>query len=176
MKIITIDGPASSGKGTIARIVAKKLGYHYFDSGSIYRTVALIATRNNLEEKDTEKILHLISNLNLQFINNKVTINNEDVTELIREEKNGMLASVLGKNAKIREGLLKLQHSFAKEPGLVTDGRDMGSIVFPNATLKVFLTASPEMRAKRRVSQLQLSGKYVKIEDVLHASKNCRQT
>jgi len=167
IKIITIDGPASSGKGTVARIIAKELGYNYLDSGAIYRVLALVANRNNFDENDIEEIIKLIPDINLQFINNKVLINEEDVTQIIREEKIGMLASKLGKNAKIRNALLQLQHSFAKSPGLVTDGRDMGSIVFPKALLKVFLTATPEMRAKRRVKQLQLLGKYAKIEDIL---------
>ena len=161
VEIITIDGPASSGKGVIAKKVAKKLSFNYLDSGSMYRVIALIAMRNCLFEDnsiDSEKIsllLKILDKFNIQFGSELVTIDNENVTDLLRSERIGTLASIIGKNHNIREYLLIMQRRFAKAPGLVTDGRDMGSIVFPHSKLKVYLTASVEVRAERRFKQLQ---------------------
>lgn len=168
MKIITIDGPASSGKGTVAKLIAAKLNLHYLESGAIYRVLALLAIRHHLDENHPNDVVRLVDKMNLSFIGKKVMLENEDVTNLIREERIGMLASSLAKIAEVRDRLLKLQHDFAREPGLVTDGRDMGSIVFPNATLKVFLTASAETRAKRRYIQLQTFDQSVKMESILN--------
>lgn len=158
MHIITIDGPASSGKGTVASIIAKKLGFHYLESGAIYRVVGLVAKWNQFTLLDADKVLELIDKISLKFMDGKVILDGDDVTTLIRGEEIGMLASSLGSSQQIRARLLDFQHSFAKEPGLVTDGRDMGSIVFPYADLKIFLTASAEVRATRRYTQLNLKG------------------
>lgn len=167
-KVITIDGPAASGKGTVAKLLAKKLKFAYLDSGGIYRAVALYAINQKIKS-DMNKILKNISNIEINFLDNKVYLNDKDVTEEIRHENVGMLASKLAKNKKIRSKLLNFQRSFAKTAkGLVTDGRDMGSIVFPNAILKVFLTASCEVRANRRYKELQNLGKSVKISDILN--------
>jgi cytidylate kinase len=155
MQIITIDGPASSGKGTVARLIAKKLRFHYLESGAIYRVIALVTIRYGLTSNDINQILDLINKVKLEFYDDKVLVNGEDVTVLLRAEEVGMMASSIAKVATIRERLLDFQRGFAVEPGLVTDGRDMGSIVFPNADLKVFLTASAEIRAARRYQQLK---------------------
>lgn len=168
MQVITIDGPASSGKGTVAKIIAKQLGFNYLESGAIYRVVGLIADRNNLSIDDEDAVLKLIDNLKLEFIDNKVYVNNENVTDLLRAEKIGMLASKFAKVAEIRTKLMDFQRGFAKGAGLVTDGRDMGSIVFPEANLKIFLTASAEQRAQRRFEQLHKTDKSVTILPILH--------
>lgn len=167
MAVITIDGPASSGKGTVAKLVAKELGFHYLDSGSIYRALGFLIIKTNLNINDIDKILNLISDMDLSFINNHVILNGEDVTLLLRSEDVGMLASGIAKVPEVRARLLDFQRGFAKSPGLVTDGRDMGSVVFPNADLKVFLTASAEKRAQRRYSQLQEHTNSGTIEAIL---------
>ncbi len=168
INIITIDGPASSGKGTVAKLVAQKLNFNYLDSGAIYRVVALFASRNNLDATNPNEILKLIDSIDLKFIQNRIIINNnEDVTDLVRNENIGMRASSIASISQIRTRLLDFQRSFAKEPGLITDGRDMGSIVFPNAILKVFLTASAEVRAKRRADQLQAAGMFADYNAIL---------
>jgi cytidylate kinase len=160
--IITIDGPASSGKGTVAKIVAKQLNFHYLDSGSIYRVVALIAQRNNLcniEPISIDEITALIAKIrscNLKFTDDAIILDNENVTNLIRQEEIGNKASILSSKQEVRTELLNLQRQFAKNPGLVTDGRDMGSVVFPQAKLKIFLNASATIRAQRRFDQLQI--------------------
>ncbi|MBP9743170.1 MAG: (d)CMP kinase [Burkholderiales bacterium] len=158
MQIITIDGPASSGKGTVAKIIATKLGLHYLESGAVYRVVGLLAQRNNLHEGDVDKMLQLIDQTHIEFIGEAVMINGENVTHLIRHEGIGMLASRFSSVGVIRARLLRFQHDCAVEPGLVTDGRDMGSVVFPEANLKVYLTAVAEVRAQRRFTQLSHTG------------------
>ena len=155
MQIITIDGPASSGKGTVAKLIAKKLGFHYLESGAMYRVVALITIKEAIDSSDIDSILTLIDNMELRFIDGSVLVDNLDVTDGLRAEAVGMMASTVAKNDVIRKRLLDFQREFATEPGLVTDGRDMGSVVFPNAHLKIFLTASPTVRAKRRYEQLK---------------------
>ena len=167
MKIITIDGPASSGKGTVAKIIAKKLGYHYLESGAIYRVVGLTAINNGLSLKDVDRILELIDKVKLEFNDNQVLVDGDNVAELLRAEKVGMMASNIAKVAVIRERLMNFQRGFARNPGLVTDGRDMGSVVFPHADLKVFLTASAETRAQRRLQQLQEIDNSVTIQVIL---------
>ncbi len=167
MRIITIDGPASSGKGTVAKIIAKRLGFNYLESGAIYRVVGLMAMINGLTEVDIDKILHLINSIKLEFSENKILVNGENVTEVIRDENIGMMASKLAKIEAIRSKLMGFQRSFAKAPGLVTDGRDMGSVVFSGANLKVFLTASAETRANRRYEQLHKTDKSVTIMPIL---------
>lgn len=166
-KIIAIDGPSSSGKGTIAKLVANQLNFDYLDSGSIYRALALVTIRNKIATDNIAQILKLLGNLEISFCSIGVFIGQENITDKIREESIGMMASTLSKNPEIRLNLLDYQRSFAKHGNLVTDGRDMGNIVFPKAQLKVFLTASAEKRAQRRFKQLQDSGKPVKMESIL---------
>ena len=177
VKIITIDGPASSGKGTVAKIIAKKLGFNYLDSGAIYRTLAIAILNNGIiseaglnteiSESGLLKILNLIETMQLTFINERVMLNNVDISDTLRAEKIGLLASNIAKIALIRTRLLGFQRDFVKNPGLVTDGRDMGSIVFPEANLKIYLTSDPLIRAQRRFTQLQSIGISVKIADIL---------
>lgn len=166
--VITIDGPASSGKGTVAKIIAQKLGFHYLESGAIYRAFGLWVYKNYADNLVGEnKIVDLVTSMKLQFIGEKVYLNGEDVTIKLRSELIGMLASKYSLIADVRVQLLQFQRDFARPPGLVTDGRDMGSIVFPNAALKVFLTASAEKRALRRYNQLQQLNKSDTMEAIL---------
>lgn len=165
--VITIDGPASSGKGTVAKIVAEKLGYHYLESGAIYRTLGLMSQQYCLSDNEVERLLQLIKTMDVQFKDWHTILNGEDVTDLLRDEKIGLLASKLAKIPEVRTAVLDFQREFATLPGLVTDGRDMGSVVFPNARLKIFLTASADVRAERRYKQLQLTDKSVTITAIL---------
>lgn len=168
VNVITIDGPASSGKGTVAKKVAEKLGFYYLESGAIYRTFGLWVYQNHgTSSLDLEQLLLLIDSMDLQFIDNEVVLNSEIVTNELREEYVGMLASKYGAIAEVRAKLLQFQRDFAKTPGLVTDGRDMGSVVFPSATLKVFLTADAITRAERRYKQLQQFDKTATMEGIL---------
>ncbi|MEN9945619.1 MAG: hypothetical protein RLZZ293_5 [Pseudomonadota bacterium] len=167
-QIITIDGPASSGKGTVARLIANELGFNYLESGAIYRSLGLWIDQNypNMEI-NLEQVLELIQNMHLRFINNQVLLNQVDVTELLRQEKIGILASKYSAIPLVRQRLLQFQRDFACANGLVTDGRDMGTVVFPNANLKIFLTATSQKRAERRYKQLQLFDKSVTITAIL---------
>lgn len=168
MRVITIDGPASSGKGTVARVIADRLGFHYLESGAIYRALGLWMHKNKLEDSPSiAQLLELIEKMQLEFHSGKIWLNSEDVTLDLREEFVGMLASKYSAIAEVRARLLQFQRDFAVAPGLVTDGRDMGSVVFPDADLKVFLTASAEKRAERRYKQLQQFDKSVTIGAIL---------
>lgn len=167
--VITIDGPAGSGKGTVSSKLGKRLGWHFLDSGAIYRAFAFIAvtTATRIEEA---ALLPLCDRLTtLRFVNNtpdnklKIFWEQRDITEAIRTEEIGRLASQLSAYSKIREALLHYQRAFREAPGLVADGRDMGTIVFPDAQLKIFLVASLEERAKRRYLQLKARGKHVSL-------------
>ena len=171
MQVITIDGPASSGKGTVAAIIAAKLGFHYLESGAIYRVVGLLAQRNNLTPENIPALVALIDQIKLRFKDKQVLLNEENVTDLIRAEHIGMLASNVAKVAAVRDRLMQFQRSFAAEPGLVTDGRDMGSVVFPHATLKIFLTASAETRAQRRAAQIGNAGYAAILADIVQRDK-----
>ncbi len=169
--VIAIDGPSASGKGTIAKRVANRLHFSYLDSGAIYRTVALYVLKNKLAKDIPNNINEIASAINtyidLSFIDDNVYLNNVDVTNQIRTEDVGMMASTIGKYPSIRTALLHLQRDFALKDNLVTDGRDMGSVVFPNADLKVFLTAAQEKRAERRYNQLVKTNDAVNFEDIL---------
>ena len=167
--VITIDGPASSGKGTVAKIIAARLGFHYLESGAIYRALGLWIYKNNPNGQVVadQTAVNLIETLDLKFCNDKILLNNQDVTGELREEFVGMLASQYSSIPEVRARLLQFQRDFAALPGLVTDGRDMGSVVFPAAQLKVFLTASAEKRAERRYKQLQQLDKSVTMQSIL---------
>ncbi len=167
--VITIDGPASSGKGTVAKIIAARLGFHYLESGAIYRALGLWIYKNNPNGQVVadQTAVNLIETLDLKFCNDKILLNNQDVTGELREEFVGMLASQYSSIPEVRARLLQFQRDFARAPGLVTDGRDMGSVVFPTAQLKVFLTASAEKRAERRYKQLQQLDKSVTMQSIL---------
>jgi 3-phosphoshikimate 1-carboxyvinyltransferase len=154
--VICVDGPTASGKGTLAAQVASQLGYHLLDSGALYRITALAAGRAQLPLDATaeDAIAPLAQGLRLEFTGEQVLLAGEDVTEAIRTEEAGMNASKVSALPKVRAALVDLQHGFCRLPGLVADGRDMGTVIFPAAPLKVFLTASAEQRAQRRFKQL----------------------
>ena len=165
--VIAIDGPSASGKGTVAQLVAKKLGFHYLDSGALYRLVALKATQSHADIQDKDMLANIARNLNVLFEDEAIYLDDKIVTGDIRTEKCGILASQLAAYPQIREALTERQRGFRQFPGLVTDGRDMGSVIFPNAILKIFLTASAEIRAQRRHKQLIEKGMNANIADLL---------
>jgi cytidylate kinase len=150
--VIAIDGPSASGKGTIAKRVADELGYHYLESGALYRLIALVSLGEGI--LDERALAKVAANMDAGFLKDRIFLNKQDVTEKIRAEECSMRASEVAKLPLVRTALLKRQRAFREPPGLVADGRDMGTVVFPDATLKVFLTASPEVRAERRYKQL----------------------
>ncbi|MBM4179934.1 MAG: (d)CMP kinase [Betaproteobacteria bacterium] len=152
--VIAIDGPSASGKGTVAALVARALGFHYLDSGAIYRVTAHAGQRAGVSLDDESALATLARGLDLRFDGVEVFLNGEAVGDAIRTEEAGRAASKIAAMPVLRAALLERQRAFRRAPGLVTDGRDMGSVVFPDATLKIFLTASCEERAKRRYKQL----------------------
>ena len=165
--IITIDGPVASGKGSVSAGVAKVLGFNVLDSGSLYRLTAYAALQQQKPLEDEEQIKQTAVNLKAVFKGGKILLEGEDVTDAIRQEEVGLAASKVAVHPKVRKALFKLQREYAQAPGLVADGRDMGSVVFPEATLKIFLTASAEARAKRRYNQLQETGIHSHIADLV---------
>ena len=150
--VIAIDGPSASGKGTIASRVAKRLGFHYLESGALYRLIALLSLREGTVEE--KQLVRLADEMDVLFDDGEIVLGDETVTEKIRSEPVGIRASEVAKLPALRQALLKRQRAFRRPPGLVADGRDMGTVVFPDADLKVFLTATPEVRAERRYKQL----------------------
>ena len=162
--VLTIDGPSGVGKGTVANIMAHELNWNLLDSGAIYRAFALAATKRNIQIDNTDELLKLASNLDLRFesdpSNNKLSIylDNSEVSDELRTEKTAELASKFAMIGPLRESLLLRQQKFKQSPGLVADGRDMGTVVFEDAPFKVFLTANVEERAQRRLKQLQDKG------------------
>ena len=165
--VIAIDGPTASGKGTVAGLVAAKLGWHYLDSGAIYRVLALAALRQGMDLDGELGIASLGERLDVEFTDGKVWLNGEEVSLDLRREETGNAASRIAALPKVRETLLARQRAFCRLPGLVSDGRDMGSVVFPDAFLNVFLTASAEARAQRRYKQLIEKGLPANIDDLL---------
>jgi cytidylate kinase len=169
--IITIDGPAGAGKGTISKLVSQNMGFHYLDSGAIYRVIAFEANQKGLATDQISQITELIDEINIQFIGDKIFLTDKDVSELIRSEDIGKFASEIAKNEEIRKNILEFQKSFFKPPGLVADGRDMGTVIFPKAKVKIFLTASIQERANRRYKQLILKEKDVNLTDLFQRIK-----
>ena len=162
--VLTLDGPSGVGKGTVASIIAQKLDWHLLDSGAIYRAFAIVARDNDIKIDDIDGLLKLANNFDISFKLNSnheplnVYLNNVEVSSELRTEKTAALASQFAKIESLRKVLLVKQRQFKKLPGLVADGRDMGTVVFPDAPFKVFLTAEVAERAKRRLKQLQESG------------------
>ncbi|MCC7701394.1 (d)CMP kinase [Janthinobacterium sp. GW460P] len=165
--VIAIDGPTASGKGTVAHRVADKLGFHYLDSGALYRLTALSALRRGTDLRDEHALAKLAEHLPCHFANGEILLAQENVTEQIRAEEVGNTASKIAVLPTVRHALVSLQLGFRKTPGLVADGRDMGTVIFPHAPLKVFLTASVEARAQRRYKQLIDKGFSANMEDLL---------
>ena len=154
--VIAIDGPSASGKGTIASRVARVLGFHYLESGALYRLLALLSLREGTT--DEKRLAYLASHMDVEFAGGEVLLEDEDVSDKIRSEPCGVRASEVAKLPAVRAALLERQRAFRRPPGLVADGRDMGTVVFPDAELKIFLTASPDVRAERRYKQLKEKG------------------
>ena len=167
--IIAVDGPTASGKGTLASQLAERLGYALLDSGALYRVTAFAALQAGLtlEAGDEAAIAELARALPVSFDGERVLLAGQDVTDAIRSEAGGMNASKVSALPAVRAALVELQHSFRRLPGLVADGRDMGTVIFPNAPLKVFLSASAEQRAIRRHKQLISKGVSARLEDLL---------
>ncbi len=156
--VIAIDGPSASGKGTVAQRVAEKLGFHYLDSGALYRLVALAAIRRGVDLSDENTLSDIAARLDVVFEGAEIRFQNENVASAIRTEACSNTASQIAGYPKVRIALLARQRGFRQIPGLVADGRDMGSVVFPQAILKIFLTADAETRAQRRYKQLMEKG------------------
>ncbi|HOY69721.1 MAG TPA: (d)CMP kinase [Methylotenera sp.] len=152
--VITIDGPSASGKGTVAQLVATQLGFHYLDSGALYRIVAFATQQKNIAWSNALAIADCAKSLNVVFKNEQVLLDNIDISNEIRTEAISKGASEVAVHAPLRAALVDMQHAFCKTPGLVADGRDMGTVIFPHAPVKIFLTATTETRAKRRYQQL----------------------
>lgn len=172
-RVICIDGPSGSGKGTLCQLLAEKLGYHLLDSGAMYRLVGLAGQKHGIALDDEPKVAALAENLDVSFLPGeagepaRVILEGEDVSADIRLESTGELASQVAVLPRVREALLQRQRDFAQAPGLVADGRDMGTVIFPDAPVKIFLTASAEERARRRVAQLEKAGEQADYPAIL---------
>ncbi len=164
--VITIDGPSGSGKGTVSARLAEALGWHILDSGALYRLTGLAVEKAGIGFENPRKAAEIAANLDVRFANGRVLLDGEDVTLAIRTEQAGNNASKVAAMPEVRAALLDWQRRAARPPGLVADGRDMGTTVFPDAPLKVFLTASAEERAKRRYKQLKEKGLPANIEQL----------
>ena len=165
--VIAIDGPSASGKGTVAQIVAERLGFHYLDSGALYRIVALAARGQGIDWRDEHALADMALKLDIRFDAGKIWLGSEDISDAVRTEEMSRGASEVAVHPAVRAALLDLQHSFRKAPGLVADGRDMATVVFPDAQTKIFLTATAEVRADRRYKQLMSKGNHANLADIL---------
>lgn len=165
--VIAIDGPSASGKGTVAQLVAQRLGFHYLDSGALYRIVALAGKQAGISWQDETALARMAAGMEIRFENGEILLNGEIVSDAVRSEEMSRGASEVAVHPAVRRSLLDLQHGFRKLPGLVADGRDMGSVVFPDAQTKVFLTASAAVRAERRYKQLIGKGNHANLAQIL---------
>ena len=165
--VITIDGPSGSGKGTLAKVVADTLGWHLLDSGALYRIIGAMSVRRGIQLTDETAVAELAATLAISFADDRVTVAGLDLTDEIRTEDAGENASKVAHLPAVRAAVLDLQRSFRKAPGLVADGRDMGTVVFTDAALKIFLDASAEVRAERRYKQLKNKGLSVSLRGLL---------
>lgn len=165
--VITVDGPSGSGKGTLCALLAKQLGWNLLDSGALYRLLAFAAGNHGIDLTNEEALKQLAAHLDVQFIDKRIILEGEEVTDAIRNEQVGAGASMVASLSAVREALLQRQRAFQEMPGLVADGRDMGTVVFTDAPLKIFLTASAEERARRRYLQLKAKGDDVNLASLL---------
>ena len=170
--VLTIDGPSGSGKGTVGQLLASKLGWHFLDSGALYRALGLAAAQAQVDAKDKTAVARLATNLDIRFellpgSPFTILLSGKDVGDQLRTEDSGRRASILAAIPEVRLALLQKQHSFRRSPGLVADGRDMGTTVFPDARVKVYLTATAEVRAQRRYKQLKDKGFDVNLPQLL---------
>jgi cytidylate kinase len=170
-RVITVDGPSGSGKGTISRLIAEATGFHLLDSGALYRLTALATMRKAVDIEDPVAVARIAAGLDVAFVvqdqATRILLEGDDVTGEIRTETVGMNASLVAAFPQVRLALLERQREFDRPPGLVADGRDMGTVVFPRAPVKIFLTASAEERAERRVKQLQEAGQVTDYDEIL---------
>ena len=164
--VIAIDGPAGSGKGTIAKLISTKLSFHYLDSGAVYRMIAYAALLKNISPEDESKLSQISEINDIKFINDRALLNKEDITNKIRTDEISIFASKIAIHSSLRASILNFQKSFFKYPGLVAEGRDMTSVVFPDAKIKIFLNASVKERANRRFKQLILKEKDVNLAEI----------
>lgn len=170
--VLTIDGPSGAGKGTVSRIVAARLGWHYLDSGALYRAVGVAASWADLDISDSAALVRCAFDTRVAFEESearglRVRVNGVDATDELRLETTGAVASAIAAIPEVRSALRERQRAFRRLPGLVADGRDMGTVIFPDASFKVFLTASAEERADRRYNQLKEKGVSVSMDDLL---------
>ena len=164
--LLAIDGPAGSGKGTVAKLLSKKLNLNYLDSGAIYRLIALSAMEKKVDLENDKNLVDLIRKVDINFVDEQIFLNNSNVSKKIRYETVGKSASIIAKHLKLRKEILTFQRKFFQGNGLVAEGRDMTTVVFPNADLKIYLDASVKERAKRRYKQLMKKGKDVSIQNL----------
>ncbi len=167
LPVIAIDGPSASGKGTVAQLVAKELGFHYLDSGALYRIVALAGKQAGLSWQDEAALAALAAKLEIRFEDGEIYLDGAQVSDAVRSEEMSRGASEVAVHPMVRQALFDVQRAFCKAPGLVADGRDMGSVVFPEAKTKVFLTASAQVRADRRYKQLINKGNHANLAQIL---------
>ena len=173
--IVTVDGPSGTGKGTISQMLAKQLGWHYLDSGAIYRVLAWVAIQNHLDLDDEDRLAELAQQLDVEFVvgsngaESQVRCTSIDVTAAIRTPEVTQASSIISAKPLVRKALLCRQRAFRQLPGLVTDGRDMGTVIFPEAPLKLFMTADPVERARRRYNELKSKGIDVNLPSILDA-------
>jgi cytidylate kinase len=170
--IVAIDGPAGAGKSSVSRQLADRLGFRFLDTGAMYRAIALAALRSGLTSADEEAIAALAEDLNLDFHDNRVLLDGEDITQAIRTAEVSNSVYLAADNPRVRERLVELQRQFASEGDTVTEGRDQSTVAFPHADCKIFLTASPEERARRRHQELAARGEAITLDEVLTAQND----
>lgn len=167
--VITVDGPSGAGKGTLSQLLAKQLSWHFLDSGALYRLTALSAQSHGIALDEAQDVAKVAAHLDIEFDvqSGRTFLEMDDVTVQLRTEQTGAMASRVAAYPEVRQALVARQRAFRQAPGLVADGRDMGTVIFPDAPLKIFLTASAEQRAQRRYEQLKASGQWVELATIL---------